>query len=224
MAFRTFATDGQAGARAAREQVQLGMLPLTLELIPPVLCQSFGVPMHSSDAMQRSMLSYNVQQVLQQRADMLRFGAGLVPGAFSAAEQQMQFPFNFGFPSAQFPQMGCDPRQGTGFDVLASGMLQSAAASATGLAQHAHHQLHQPQQPMQSLQLFSQLPQIDTAGRYGSQKACQQQPEPRRGAEKQTTSQVGPAAAEVGGRQHSVVSLRDDLTTSGTRGAHHTSG
>lgn len=53
------------------QQAAPSIVPLSLELVPPVLCQSFGVPMHDQ-FVQR--IGYGVPDAMRQRSDLFRFG------------------------------------------------------------------------------------------------------------------------------------------------------
>lgn len=53
------------------QQAAPSIVPLSLELVPPVLCQSFGVPMHDQ-FVQR--IGYGVPNAMRQQNEMFRFG------------------------------------------------------------------------------------------------------------------------------------------------------
>lgn len=53
------------------QQAAPSIVPLSLELVPPVLCQSFGVPMHDQ-FVQR--IGYGVPDAMRQQNDLFRFG------------------------------------------------------------------------------------------------------------------------------------------------------
>lgn len=85
------ARSGHSGQQAPE------MVPLSLELVPPVLCQSFGVPMPDSQFVQRNIMGFGVSNALRNAPDQLfRFGHAeqpYHPGQSLIADQsQLQYP------------------------------------------------------------------------------------------------------------------------------------
>lgn len=92
---RSQAQPARAGANGQQQQQQApAMVPLNLELVPPVLCQSFGVPMHDSQFVQRNMLGYGVSNAVRNTRDLFRFGQPDQYGAgqsFITDQSQLQY-------------------------------------------------------------------------------------------------------------------------------------
>lgn len=83
------------------QQAAPSIVPLSLELVPPVLCQSFGVPMHDQ-FVQR--IGYGVPGAMRPRNDMFRFGHAENYQAQHFLTDQTQMPYQ---PSlASIGQMG----------------------------------------------------------------------------------------------------------------------
>lgn len=83
------------------QQAAPSIVPLSLELVPPVLCQSFGVPMHDQ-FVQR--IGYGVPDAIRQQNEMFRFGhaENYQHQHFLADQAQMPYHHNL----ASFGQMG----------------------------------------------------------------------------------------------------------------------
>jgi hypothetical protein len=166
MAFRTCHTESQGVCHqeGSEPRATPHMMPLSLELVPPVLCQSFGVPMHDSQFAQRSMMGFNMQQALRERADMdlLRFGhAEQFTGQLLGPGQQVQYSVGPLASFRQASQLGFGLGGGTGLNAqpyALSHMLQYANPHCTQTAQHQQHEAsYQAQkaghsQPSQQLQ------------------------------------------------------------------------
>lgn len=116
-------------ARAGLNQQQApAMVPLSLELVPPVLCQSFGVPMHDSQFVQRNMLGYGVSNAIRNTRDLFRFGHA---EQYGAGQSFIADPSQIPYSAGQLTSLGP-------MGPLMYG-LQGADAVSFAQAQHAHY-------------------------------------------------------------------------------------
>eukprot|EP00892_Ulva_mutabilis_P002213 jgi/Ulvmu1/11993/UM083_0003.1 len=167
----------------AGQQAAPSIVPLSLELVPPVLCQSFGVPMHNQ-FVQR--IGYGVPDAMRQRSDMFRFGHAENYQAQHFLTEQTQMPYQ---PSlASIGQMGPlvyglgNGAVGFAPQANANRVMQYNTALAQQQSQNQHQSVPQGQQqhgqqqadapagqPMQhaqipSCQTFYRSPGIAVAG------------------------------------------------------------
>ena len=160
MAFRNYNEQNSRPTQAVSEAACPQMMPLSLELLPPVLCQSFGVPMNDSQFVQRGVLGFSVQNALRQRADMdlLRYGQPeQLAGQFMGPSQQLQYPVGALASYGQMAQLS--------YGLGAPGTIEPQAyANANRVLQYANVQCGQPVQQPHAQQADVQAPASQQPG------------------------------------------------------------
>jgi hypothetical protein len=170
MAFRDYVNDGSSLPEVSDQQQHAPpMVPLSLELVPPVLCQSFGVPMQEFQLLQRNMLGYNVQNALRQRGDMFRFGHAEQYPVQHYLGERGQMPYQAG----HLPGLGQMAPFMYGLSGDAVGFAQQAYGA--GMMQQQYNAMAQQQRQQQQAQ-NQHLQQKSTQELQKAQHKQSQQP------------------------------------------------
>ena len=119
----------RAGGNGQQQQQAPAMVPLSLELVPPVLCQSFGVPMHDSQFVQRNMLGYGISNAMRNTRDWFRFGQ---PEQYGAGQSFIADQSQLRYQAGQLSSLGP-------MGPLMYGLPGCSDAVGFAQAQHAHY-------------------------------------------------------------------------------------
>jgi hypothetical protein len=161
MAFRDYKASGAKLPETTTNHSAPAMVPLSLELVPPSLCQSFAVPMHDPQAMQHVALEFGMQNAARHRPEY-RFQPqnGYSGSCLNAAQQIQQMQMGFFSPFGQLAHIGMHgPASG----------LESQAVAASRMFQFSNTALPEQQPQPQPPKNVSPYPAISSQGFFGNQ-------------------------------------------------------